>query len=61
VESYTEKYLLYRGNDLAIQELKVPSFVYVGINSCICAIPVRTTSHGNSSARWWTAFCGLQS
>jgi hypothetical protein len=45
-KSYAEKCLLYRGNDLAIQELKVPSFVYDGINSFICAVPVRTVSHG---------------
>jgi hypothetical protein len=36
---YTEKYLLYRGNDLAIR-LKVQSFVYVSINGRPYAIPV---------------------
>jgi hypothetical protein len=29
---YTEKYLLYRGNDFAIQEVKGPSFVYMCIS-----------------------------
>jgi hypothetical protein len=43
--------LIYRWNDLTIQQLKVPSFIYVVINGHACAIPLNHLgSHGDGSA-----------